>query len=122
MSNEPRTAGVGQGLPPPTDGAATIRVEVLSWVARGLNGQRPDKAVWDEPIAEGETLGELMDRLAARYPPFGAFYEPRTRTLQEHVELVLNGRLFDLAGGFGAVLRDGDTVMMFPGFSGGCTA
>lgn len=99
-----------------------MKIEVLSWVARGLNGQRPDKAVWDEPIADGETLGDLMDRLAARYPPFAEFYEPASRTIQEHVELVLNGRLFDLAGGFGVPLRGGDTVMLFPGFSGGATA
>ena len=97
----------------------SVRVEVLSWIARGLNGQRPDKAVWDEPIAEGETLGELMDRLSARFPQFRDFYDPGARVLQEHVELVLNGRLTDLVGGFDAPLKAGDRVMMFPGFSGG---
>ena len=103
----------------PVSTAAHVKVEVLSWLARGLNGQRRDKAVWDEPIAEGETLGDLMDRLTARHPQFADFYDPATRSLQEHVELVLNGRLFDLAGGFEAPLRAGDSVMLFPGFSGG---
>ncbi len=98
---------------------SSVRVEVLSWVARGLNGQRPDKAVWDEPIGDGETLGELMDRLAERFPPFREFYDPAARILQEHVELVLNGRLYDLAGGFSTRLELGDTVLIFPGFSGG---
>jgi molybdopterin converting factor small subunit len=99
--------------------APRVKVEVLAWIARGLGGQREDKAVWEEPIAESDTLGTLMDRLAARHAHFADFYDPATRTLQEHVELVLNGRLFDLAGGFEAALRSGDTVMIFPGFSGG---
>ena len=98
---------------------SAVRVEVLSWIARGLGGQREDKAVWQEPIAEGQTLGELMDSLAARHPSFAGFYDPATRTLQDHVELVLNGRLFDLAGGFEARLQPGDTVMLFPGYAGG---
>jgi molybdopterin converting factor small subunit len=99
-----------------------VKVEVLSWVARELGGQREDKAVWDEQIAEGETLGELMDRLADRFPSFGKFYDPADRRLEEHVELVLNGRLYDLVGGFEARLEPGDTVLIFPGFSGGSEA
>ena len=99
--------------------AAAVKVEVLSWLARGVSPAGSGKAVWDEPIGEGETLGDLMDRLTARYPQFAEFYDPRSRVLQEHVELVLNGRLYDLAGGFGAPLRRGDSVMLFPGFSGG---
>ncbi len=75
-----------------------IRVEVLSWLARGMNFPREDKAVWEEPIKDGETLGDLMDRLAARYAHFSEFYDPNSRLLQDHVELVLNGRLYDLAG------------------------
>ncbi len=96
-----------------------IKVEVLSWLARGMDFPREDKAVWEEPIKDGETLGDLMDRLAARYAHFSEFYDPNSRLLQDHVELVVNGRLYDLAGGFAAPLRSGDTVMLFPGFSGG---
>ena len=96
-----------------------VKVEVLSWLARGMNFPRQDKAVWQEPIAEGETLGDLMDRLAARHPHFADFYDPGSRVLQEHVELVLNGRLYDLVGGFSTPLRPGDSVLLFPGFSGG---
>jgi molybdopterin converting factor small subunit len=106
-----------------TGGASLrVKVEVLSWVARGLGGQRQDKAVWDEPIAAGETLGGLMDRLAERFPSFRQFYDPAERRLEEHVELVLNGRLYDLVGGFEARLEPGDTVLIFPGFSGGSGA
>ena len=101
------------------DTAPRVKVEALAWVARGMNGERSGKAVWEEPIAEGETLGDLMDRLVGRYPHFRDFYDPDTKTLQDHVELVLNGRLFDLAGGLKAPLRHGDSVMIFPGFSGG---
>ena len=101
-----------------SDGGA-VKVEVVSWLARGMNFPRDDKAAWEEPIVEGETLGDLMDRLAARYPHFREFYEPGSRVLQDHVELVLNGRLYDLVGGFGARLRPGDSVLLFPGFSGG---
>ena len=118
-SHHESEARTPRSLPGSSGTLPTVRVEVLSWIARGLGGQREDKAVWEEPIREGQTLGELMDELAARFPRFGEFYDPTTRTLQEHVELVLNGRLYDLAGGFEAPLRPGDTVMLFPGFSGG---
>ena len=98
---------------------AAIKVEVLSWLARGMNFPREDKAVWEEPVGAGETLGDLMDRLAARYAHFGEFYDPVDRVLKDHVELVVNGRLYDLAGGFSVPLQPGDSVMLFPGFSGG---
>jgi molybdopterin converting factor small subunit len=59
--------------------------------------------------------------LASDRPPFRDLYDPSSRRLAEHVELVVNGRIYELVGGLTYLLRDGDTLTLFPGYAGGAS-
>jgi hypothetical protein len=52
-------------------------------------------------------------------PPFRDIYDPSSRRVAEHVELVVNGRIYELVGGLTYKLNEGDTITLFPGYAGG---
>ena len=60
-----------------------------------------------EPVTEGETLGEFLDRLAARYPRLGA--------MRKSI-LAAVGVDYQTAD---YVLQDGNEVSLFPPVQGG---
>ncbi len=98
----------------------TIKVEVMSWLARPFRDDGRDGTIaWQEDVAPGETLGRLLERLVNERAPFGEIYDPATRRVAEHVELVVNGRIYELVGGLTYTLHDADTVTVFPGYAGG---
>jgi molybdopterin converting factor small subunit len=99
---------------------STVKVEVLSWLARQFRSDGRDGPVsWQEEVAPGETLGRLLERLVSERAQFREIYDPEARRLAEHVELVVNGRIYELVGGLTYFLRDGDTITLFPGYAGG---
>ena len=99
---------------------ATVNVEILSWLARPFRPDGRDGTVsWQEEVAPGETLGRLLERLVHQRAPFREIYDPSSRRLAEHIELVVNGRIYELVGGLTYLLRDGDTLTIFPGYAGG---
>jgi molybdopterin converting factor small subunit len=73
-----------------------------------------------EPIAVGDTVESLLDRLADRLPGFVEWvYDRPERRVHEHCTLLVNGRAFEGLGGLGLALRGGDELTILPGFSGG---
>ena len=98
----------------------SVTVEVLSWLARPFHADgRDGTASWQEPVAASETLGRLLERLVNEKPAFRDIYDPESRRVAEHVELVVNGRIYELVGGLTYRLHDGDRVTLFPGYAGG---
>ena len=98
----------------------TVTVEVLSWLRTKLGHQETGKVVFTVEVAEGETVGGLMARLAADLPGFREHvYDASGQRVYEHVAVLLNGRALELAGGLAAPLRDGDRLVLLPGFAGG---
>jgi sulfur-carrier protein len=69
--------------------------------------------------ADGRTLGDVVDQLAARFPLLG----PRLRDEQGQpyafVTFYLNDRDIRLHGGFDAAVHDGDEVTIVPAIAGG---
>jgi molybdopterin converting factor small subunit len=105
----------------PRQGAAvsTIRLEILPWLSRPFDGEGITRVVLERQVAEGATVRDLLDQLAAEYPAFGrTLYDPDGR-LAVHISIIVNDRLYELAGGLAAEVRAGDTVRLLPAFSGG---
>lgn len=97
-----------------------VTVEVLSWLARPFREDGREGTIsWQEEVAAGETLERLLERLTQHKPPFAEIYDAADRRLAEHVELVINGRIYELVGGLSYQLSPGDTVTVFPGYAGG---
>jgi molybdopterin converting factor small subunit len=97
----------------------TIRLEILPWLSRSLGGEGVARVVLERPVAEGATVRDLLDRLVAEHPSFHrTLYDPDGK-LAGHISIILNNRLYELAGGLEAEVRPGDTVTLLPAFSGG---
>jgi molybdopterin converting factor small subunit len=94
----------------------TINIEIKSSLAPPFRTSGGEDAVeWQEEVAPGETLGRLLDRLIHQKPAFRSIYDPETKRVTNHVELVVNGRIYQLIGGLTYKLNDADTIGVLHG-------
>ncbi len=99
---------------------AQVTLEVLSWLSPRLGAQQAGRTSLQEEVAEGETVRDLLSRLASKYPDFiNLVFDSQTGQLTHHVNLVLNSRLIELLQGLDTRLRDGDALLFLPAYSGG---
>jgi molybdopterin converting factor small subunit len=98
---------------------STIRLEILPWLSRSLDGEGAVRVVLDREVPEGATVRDVLDRLVREHPAFGrTLFDPEGQ-VAVHVSIIVNDRLYELAGGLQAQLREGDVVRLLPAFSGG---
>lgn len=98
----------------------TVKLEYYSWLCRELGVGTGSTAVEEHRFPAGWTVRSLLERLAEGSEAFRRLaYDPAEGRLKEYVTLVRNGRLVELAGGLDDPLRDGDHLLLLPGFSGG---
>jgi len=87
-------------------------VHVTSVIQSAVEGQK-------ELSAEGATIAELLDNIAARYPAF------REKVVDEHgephrfVNIYLNDEDIRYLQGAQTALSDGDAVSILPALAGG---
>ena len=99
-----------------------VRLEILPWVTRAF-GSSGRRLVLEDEIDEGDTVGDLLARLASKYPTFGEMaFDPVSRLLTGQVTVIHNGLMLELAEGLSTKLRDGDNLLLVPSFAGGAEA
>ena len=97
-----------------------IRLELLPWVSETYGSEKPGRLVLKEEVQEGATAGTVLRKLAAKHPALAeAVFYPGGERLRGNIGIVLNGRLLDLLDGLETIVRDGDTVTLFPFVDGG---
>jgi molybdopterin converting factor small subunit len=97
----------------------TIRLEILPWLSGSLSENGATRAVLQWDIASGTTVRDVLDQLAAQHPPFARILYDDRGQVATHISVIVNNRLYELAGGLEAELRAGDVVCLLPAFSGG---
>ncbi len=98
----------------------TVTVEVFSWLRVKLGYPEAGRVALTCEVADGETVGDLLGRLAREVPGLAEHvYDARDRRLLEQVAVLLDGRAVELVGGPAARLRDGSHLVLLPGFAGG---
>lgn len=96
-----------------------VRVEVIPWLSETMGGKQ-QRLAWEEELAEGATVGELLHSLATRQPKFGKIaFASATGNFSEQVNVIYNGCVLQLPQEWETPLRDGDTVVLAPAFVGG---
>jgi molybdopterin converting factor small subunit len=65
------------------------------------------------------TVGDLLASLVRSNSEYAHVFDATTRSLPEHVEVVLNDRVLDLQGGLAACLKPGDVLTFLPAHAGG---
>ncbi len=73
---------------------------------------RTDTAGEREVIAEGETVGELLDDLMSRFPTLSGKLE--------FANVYVGGEDIRTREGYETPVSDGDTVILLPAMAGGC--
>lgn len=97
---------------------ASVRFEVVGWLARAFAGAGSGRLRLEEAVEAGASVGQMLHRLAQAYPEFGrAMFQGGALT--GHVDVVLNDSLLSLPEGLEVRLRDGDTVILVPAYAGG---
>ena len=69
--------------------------------------------------AEGRTVGEVVDRIAARYPGLGERLRDPEGHLYQFVTIYLNDEDIRLAQGFETPVAEGDELTVVPAVAGG---
>lgn len=71
-------------------------------------------------IGDGATIGELLARLATEHHEFRrAVYDPSAGKVSDEMMVVLNNTLLQPLDVMGTKLEEGDSIMLFPVYSGG---
>lgn len=98
--------------------AATVPVEVVSWVTKFIGGDGSGRRVFEEPLPPGATVRSVLARLSARYPDLQAALWHGDE-LGEHIEVLVNDAVLGVGHTLDSPLRPGDRVTLLGQFMGG---
>jgi MoaD family protein len=71
------------------------------------------------PVAGGDTVRQVLEQLAARYPALGERMLDETGNVKRSVNVLVNGRSIKLLGGLDCPVKDTDRFALFPSIGGG---
>ncbi|HEY8477302.1 MAG TPA: MoaD/ThiS family protein [Chloroflexota bacterium] len=108
--------------PPSSEEHAGVRVEVevLSYLVEPFDRRVGERHVVHLDLPPGAVLRDLLERLAEENPRFAELaFHPGTVHVQDHVNILVNDRLFETLQGLDTPLATGDRVTFLPSFAGG---
>jgi len=105
--------------PPAAPSLAQVRIEVYPWLTELLGGGRSQHLIMDMAVSGGETVRQLLSRLAQEHPDFAARAFDAPGTPSTLMSLFLNDLFLELAGGLDVALSDGDSLTLIPAWEGG---
>jgi len=73
----------------------------------------------DVEANEGDTVRDVLRRLASNYPPLASKLWDHEEKLTGQVTILVNGRLLPFVGGPDAAIHPGDDLKLFPPIGGG---
>jgi molybdopterin converting factor small subunit len=90
----------------------------VSWVTKFVGGDGSGRRVFEEPLAPGATVRTVLSGLSARYPELHrALWNGHE--LGEHIEVLVNDAMLDIAHSLDSPLRPGDRIALLGQFMGG---
>jgi molybdopterin converting factor small subunit len=100
--------------------AATIQVEVASWVTKFVGGDGSGRRISEEPLEPGSTVRSVLEGLSVRFPELhDALWHGRA--LGEHIEVLVNDAVLGIAHDLDAALEPGDRITLLAQFMGGAS-
>ncbi len=98
--------------------AETVKLEF--WMADRLDAMDSGPLIIEEPLAAGDSLRSVLDRLAGRIGRFAeSVFDPRTQSLSSEVTIVVNDSISNMPDGLETRLKAGDHVLFLPILAGG---
>ena len=71
------------------------------------------------PVAGGDTVRHVLERLAALYPALGERVLDDRGDVKNSVNVLVNGRSIKFLGGLNCPVQDSDRFALFPSVGGG---
>jgi molybdopterin converting factor small subunit len=97
-----------------------VQVKVYPWLTDRLQPRQSGCAAWEEELADGGTLKDLLRQLQTRNPAFAeAIYDANADQIRGHVAVIVNDIIMHTAANLDTPLSDGDCVTFLPTISGG---
>jgi molybdopterin converting factor small subunit len=98
----------------------TVTVEVTTWVTKYVGGDGTGARVFEEPVARGDTVREVLRRYSARFPELGAaLWDDSRSALGAHIEVLVNDAVLGVTHDLDTPLIGGERITLLGQFMGG---
>ena|SRR5690348_436936 len=99
---------------------ATVIVEVTAWVTRLVGGDGTGRKLFDEPLRDGDTVGDVLRRVSTRFPELdAALWRNARRELGEHIEVLVDDAALGVSHDLDSLLKGGEQITLLGQFMGG---
>jgi len=99
---------------------ATVTVEVAAWVTRLAGGDGTGHRLFDELLRDGDTVGDVLRRVSARFPELdAALWRNGRRELGEHIEVLVDDAALGVSHDLDSPLKGGEQITLLGQFMGG---
>ena len=97
-----------------------VRLRIPSSIVDTANEQLSDWFISEREIGEGATMGDLLTDLAFTYADFRkVIFDPDIREVSDRILIFLNDSLLQVTNITEAKLKDRDSVIFMPVYTGG---
>jgi molybdopterin converting factor small subunit len=98
--------------------AATVTVEIVSWITKFIGADGSGRRVMQEPLPPGATVRSVLRGLSQRYP---VLHEALWHgdQLGEHIEVLVNDAVLGVNHDLDSPLRAGDQISLLGQYMGG---
>lgn len=97
-----------------------VEIEVVAWVTKFVGGDGSSRKVYDESLAEGDTVRTVLHRLSQGFPELHqALWDTQSGDLGEHIEVLVNDAVIGVSHSLDSRVQDGDTIALIGQYLGG---
>jgi molybdopterin converting factor small subunit len=101
-------------------GRPTATIEVTTWVTKYVGGDGAGTRLFEEPLAPGETVRDVLLRYSAGFPELDAALWDDSRTaLGPHIEVLVNDAVLGVSHDLETPLIGGERITLLGQFMGG---
>jgi molybdopterin converting factor small subunit len=108
----------GDAVSPRAATAATVPVEIISWVTRFSGGDGTGRQEFQEPLTPGATVRSVLEALTARFPELRAALW-HGDAIGEHIEVLVNDAVLGITHTLDSAVRPGDHITLLGQYMGG---
>lgn len=100
--------------------ALKATIEVTTWVTKLVGGDGSGTRSVEEPVAQGETVADVLRRYSARFPELdAALWNSGRETLGSHIEVLVNDAVLGVTYDLDTPLIGGERITLLGQFMGG---
>ena len=97
-----------------------VEITICYWLSEAFTGGSGTSHTLQESFQEGETLGDLLNRLTSKLPSFGmVIFDSENQCLYPQVNFIFRDKAGDPIRDFHHKLNDGDRIVFLPIYAGG---